>query len=147
MHKLTAILLEREKSKYDELIDLVDSSEIAAQVLDDITYTIAGILNGGLEKMAESETYYYNFMSTITLFTRSSVIDSGPIHDFVSLLKGARSSVRDHAESLKSRYRDDYEEEDAEFKVQADKVESWLYNKANLEALSSALIDYFHRLR
>lgn len=146
MTKLTESLLNESGRKYDELVSLVDSDEKAATLLDDTVYTIAGILNGGLEKIAESSTYYNHFTASIRFLERSvfnsMVAGDGPIDQWFKLLSRARGSVREYKEALSGRrYDDEREEAHEEFLPVADEVEDWIYNDANLEALSSSLID------
>jgi hypothetical protein len=140
MKRLTQKLLEGE-SKYDQLIALVDSNEAAAQCLDDITYTIAGILNGGVNMLVESDTYYRHYSDALT-FLRS--VSDGVIGHFVSLLRAVRAPVNEYRRIFSRREEDYYEEDIPEgFTEAADALENWLYNNANLEALSTALMEFY----
>jgi hypothetical protein len=136
MRKLTKMLLERE-AMYDELIALVDSDERAAQILDDITYVIAGVLNGGLSHIAESDTYYQYYLDTLNYFRNPP---EGPISEFISRLARARRAIGRHRAEVKNNKYVDHEVEG--FTEACDEVEDWLYNKNNCEALSVALINY-----
>jgi hypothetical protein len=134
--KLAQKLLES-SSKWDDLITIVDSDEHAAQLLDDVTYLIAGILNGGLEMVAESDTYYQHYTDA-RMFLRQ--YPEGVIGKFYSLLRKVSEPVREHRLALKRR-RDDYDHvENSAFPAAADELENWLYNPDNLNALSEALL-------
>jgi hypothetical protein len=154
MKTLTKKLLETERSesdKYDELVSLVDSDEVAAQVLDDTVYVIAGVLNGGLKMLAESSLYnrhYHDSMSFLGMSARSYYEESGPVGQFLKLMRGAKEAISDYRDALRTRDEDEigavFEET---FAPVADSFEEWLYNLVNLESLSSALIDVYHRMK
>ena len=132
------------RSKYDELIGLVDSDKLAGQVLGDTTYAIAGILNGGLSMMAESDDYYHHFMDSCNYLSRCQSEQlfgqDSPIGAWVSLMRAARPALRSARDG-------DIDVGNEEFLAVADPLENWLYNSENLEALASALIDLLNTRR
>lgn len=151
LKSLTQRLLEAESSKYDELVGLVDSDEAAAQLLDDTVYTIAGVLNGGLSMLAESSNYHRHYTDSISFLgmtARPYYEESGPVGQFLRLMQDSKKAVREYRQALKL---NDSEETEAVFEETfspaAEAFESWLYNDSNLEALSSSLIDIYHRMK